>query len=379
MLFFHYVARKLIRRIGNNAVTIIVIGFVLTGCMLGVSFLLGLRQAAKESFPAEHVIVTTRGAVDESTSRGLPLDVVRQIAVLPGIGGGEIKAFSPELTARALLDAELTASKSEEAIMLRGVEAIAYEVHGARIVEGRAPAEGAPEMVAGVQARRRHPGLELGSVIKLPNEDWTIVGFFTTGGSTYEGELWADRVRVSKPLKLERINSITIAASSAGEAADLISKINESKAFEAGATFEREFRGSQAQLAKVTKIIALLVLILCVIGVFVTATNLHASLVTRIPEFASLITLGVRRTRVAGLVMAESLLLAFTGAVLAVGLAFLAHGKSSAAFNSMAAFDLEIGLLPIGFGVGLAVVIGLIGGLFPSLIVKRLDLIRGLR
>ncbi|HVK84296.1 MAG TPA: ABC transporter permease [Kofleriaceae bacterium] len=379
MLFFHYVARKLIRRIGNNAITIIVIGFVLTGCMLGVSFLLGLRNAASESFPPEHIIVTTPGAIDEATGQGITQDTVRQIAVLPGIRGGDKKAVSPELVARTLLDPELTASGIDEQQNVRGVEPIAYELHGVKIVEGRMPAEGAPEMIVGVQARKRHPGLKLGAVVKLPQEDWTVVGYFSAGGSTYENELWADRLRVSKPLKLDRINSLMIAASSTADAASLIAKINDSKAFEASAKTEREFRGSQAQLAQVTKIISLLVLILCVIGVFVTATNLHASLITRMPEFASLITLGVRRNRVAGLVLAESLLLSLTGAAIAVGLALLANGTSSAAISAMAAFDLKVGLIPIGFGVGLALVIGLIGGMFPSLIVKRLDLIRGLR
>lgn len=378
MLFFHYVVRKVSRRMGNNALTILVIGLVVAGCILGVAFLLGLREAARESLPAGNIVVTSRGAADESVSN-IAQDTLHQLEVLPGIRGTDIKAVSPELAARALLDADMTNSGSEEAIILRGVQATAFDVHGVKIVEGRMPADNATELLVGVQARARYPGLKLGAVIKLPHEDWTIVGFFSAGGSLYEGELWADRDRVGKPLKNERVNSVTLTAASAGDAATLIEKINSSKAFEASAKLEREFRGSQAQLGQVTKLVALLVLIMCLLGTFVTATNLHASLVTRMPELASLIVLGVRRGRVAGLVLLESLGLSLMGAVLAVGLALLAQGRSTAALASDAVFQLHVGLIPIAVGVALAVLIGFIGGVFPSYLARRMDLLHGLR
>ena len=66
MLFFHYVTRKLLRRFGNNALTIIVVGCVLAGGILGVEFLLGLRAAARDSIPADHVIVLGKGAATEA-------------------------------------------------------------------------------------------------------------------------------------------------------------------------------------------------------------------------------------------------------------------------------------------------------------------------
>ncbi|HEY4055204.1 MAG TPA: hypothetical protein VGM39_01305, partial [Kofleriaceae bacterium] len=66
----------------------------------------------------------------------------------------------------------------------------------------------------------------------------------------------------------------------------------------------------------------------------------------------------------AGLVLIESLGLAFTGAILGLGLALLAQGRSTAALTSAAVFPLHVGL---------------IGGLFPSYLAKRMDLLRGLR
>jgi putative ABC transport system permease protein len=121
------------------------------------------------------------------------------------------------------------------------------------------------------------------------------------------------------------------------------------------------------------------VIALCVIGVFVTATNLHASLISRMPELVTFVALGVRRGSVAQMILLESVMLAGLGAIVALGLALVFQGRSSAMFSSAAKFELQLGLVPILFALGLAVVVGLFGGLVPALMVRRIDVVRGLR
>jgi putative ABC transport system permease protein len=374
VLFFHYVLRKLRRRLGNNALTVAVIGFVLAGCILGLAFLFGLRATARESLPADHVVVTSKGAIAEQMGGGLTRDVVHELEVLPGVRG-----ISPEIVAQVLLDADTAATGIEEPQVIRGLPANGFELHGATIVEGRAPAPGAAELAIGDQLRRRHPKLHVGSTIRLPGEAWNVVGVFAANGSVYEGEAWGDAQRMATALKQERVNGVLLAAASPEDAATLVSTINDSKRFEATARNERDFRGSQAKLEQVTHVIAILVIALCVIGVFVTATNLHASLIARLPELVTLIALGVRRRRVARIMMLESLLLALIGAVLAVALALLVHGRSSSLFDAGAIFELRVGAIPLALAGGLAVLVGLLGGLVPALMVRRIDLVRGLR
>lgn len=171
-----------------------------------------------------------------------------------------------------------------------------------------------------------------------------------------------------------------LVANSASDARLLVQQINDSKRLAAVAGhIEREFRGSQAKLAQVTRVVLILVITLWLIGMFATSTNLHASLITRLPELASLIALGVRRNRVAALVMMESLVLSLVGGVLAIALMMLVNGRSSAMFHASAMFKLQIGLVPIAVGAGLAILVGLIGGAVPTFIVRRIDLVQGLR
>jgi putative ABC transport system permease protein len=380
VLFFHYVLRKLIRRLGNNALTIAVIGFVLAGCILGIEFLIGLRSTARESLPAEHVIVMSKGAISEPLSSGIPAESLNLLAVMPGIAehDGE-RAMSPELVAQVVLDDGLTQSGIEEPQVIRGLDPLGFQLHRATIVSGRAPEPGATELVIGAQLAKQQPKLVVGSEIRFPTESWKIVGVFAAGGSLYETEAWGDRKRIAVAFKQDRVTGVLLAASSASEAAALVKTINESKRFDVTAYLERDLRASQAKLQQVTKVIFILVLALCIIGVFVTATNLHASLISRMPELVTLVALGISRKRVARIMLLESVLLAMLGLVVAIAIALAFHGRSSAMFGSAAVFELQLGLYPILFVLGLTVLVSLLGGLVPVMMVRRIDLVRGLR
>lgn len=379
MLFFHYVTRNLLRRFGNNALTIVVIGCVLAGAVLGAEFLLGLRAASRDSLPADHVIVLSKGALSEGFS-GLDAGTVNELQVLPGIlETNGVRAVAGEVTGSVLLSSEFTGSGINEPQVLRGLEPSAFALHGAKIIEGHAPSPGAAELVIGVQLKKMHPKVGIGTTIKLPTGPWSVVGVFAANGSVYESEAWGDRTPMMAALKLDRLSSLVIAATSPATAVELVKTINDSKRFDATAQLERQARGSQAKLDQVTRVISILVLALCIIGIFVTATNLHASLISRLPELVTLIALGVPRGRVARMIVMESLLLAGLGLCVALALALLFNGQSSALFNAGALFELKLGLMPILFVSGFALLVGVLGGLVPSLMVRRIDLVRGLR
>ena len=380
MLFFFYVLRKLVRRLGNNALTVAVIGLVLAGCIIGMEFVLGLGAASRESLPAENVVMAAEGAISDQLSAPLPTEALANLQVVPGVAERNGKrAVSPEVVGQVLIDAATTRSGIEEPQVIRGLDPIGYEIHRATIISGRAPAADAPELVIGAQVSKLQPGLTIGSEIRLPLETFKIVGVFSTGGSVYESEAWGDRKRISTAMKLERATVVVLAATSPAEAATLAKTLDDSKRFKVTAELERERRGTQAKLAQVTKVIFFLVLALCVIGVFVTATNLHASLISRMPELVTLVAIGVPRKRVARVMLLESLLLAGLGFIVAFAIALAFHGRSSTMFGSAAVFELQLGMIPVLVALGLAVLVGVLGGLVPTIMVRRINLVRGLR
>jgi putative ABC transport system permease protein len=93
----------------------------------------------------------------------------------------------------------------------------------------------------------------------------------------------------------------------------------------------------------------------------------------RIPELAVLKTLGFGDASLLALVIAESLLLCLTGAIVGLLLSWLAIPIAK---NALQGVELSTAALPAG--VGIAVLLALIVGLPPALAAMRLNIVDAL-
>ena len=100
----------------------------------------------------------------------------------------------------------------------------------------------------------------------------------------------------------------------------------------------------------------------------------------RTRELAILKTLGFRRHQLVGLVASEAVLSALIGGALGALLALLAVEKSGLSL-SVEGFSIapHVSLQLFTTAIGLAAVIGLVGGLLPSWSASRLNIVRALR
>ena len=111
---------------------------------------------------------------------------------------------------------------------------------------------------------------------------------------------------------------------------------------------------------------------------------MYTAVSSRTREIATLRALGFRAGPVVISVVSESLLLAFAGGLIGAGLAWLAFDGYRAATLNWAsfsaitfAFDVNIKLL--AQGIIFAMLIGLIGGLFPAIRAARQPIAQALR
>jgi putative ABC transport system permease protein len=106
---------------------------------------------------------------------------------------------------------------------------------------------------------------------------------------------------------------------------------------------------------------------------FLTGNTMMQSVRERIPELAVLKTLGFSGGSLLALVLAESLLLCVTGALVGLALSWLAIPVAKRALQGV---DLSAAALPAG--VGIAVLLALIVGLPPALAAMRLNIVDAL-
>jgi putative ABC transport system permease protein len=375
-MFFRYVISNLVARKGSTAVGVLSIGLVIGGCVLAIAFYNGLRANMAVTGRADNVVVVSSGVL-QTTKSQLSKEGLDQVKVLPGIAnvGGEL-LVSPE----AHLDIE-NESLAIPMVAVRGIEPVAYQVHDqVKVIEGRAPEKGAAEVMIGRQLVGKDPSYKLGGAIKVAGNDWPIVGVFSAEASALEMEIWGDRSRLGIELKKDDILAAVVRASSPEAVPQLVESIKKIRLGKEKtgnwAISEREYY--EVTLGNVAAVIAAVLGLIVVLGAgaVVSASNtLHASLSSRIPEFAALWVVGHRRGKLFRLILFEGLVLCSMAALVAVAINLAVAGTEiSALLGGELEFALPFTWRELVACFALAGVIALVGTLFPGIAMLRRNL-----
>ena len=273
-------------------------------------------------------------------------------------------------------------------VPLRGVQSAATKVRESfKLVEGRMFEWGLNEVVVGIGAKNQFAGLEVGSSILVGQEQWPVVGVFEAAGGLSESEIWVDAAVLQPAYR--RGNSYQA----------VYVKLNNRDAFDEfkdALTSDprlnvkpmRESEYYEGQSSTISNLITGLGTIIAIImglgAIFGALNTMYTAVSSRTREIATLRALGFRSLPVVISVVSESLLLAFIGGLIGAGLAWLAFDGYRAATLNWAsfsaitfAFDVNIKLLALG--ITFAMVIGLIGGLFPAIRAARQPVAQALR
>jgi putative ABC transport system permease protein len=389
------------QRRGSSFSAIFGIGGVVAVLVGVLSIAQGFRQVMRASGTRDTVIVMRSGADSEMTSI-LMLEDTRVVADAPGVARTDDGPLaSAELF--VIIDLPKRSTGTDANVPLRGVESAAFQVrHQLKIIEGRRFEPGRNEVIVGRAAAAQFAGLDVGSRLKVGQNEWTVVGHFAAEGSIAESEIWTDaRVLQSSYRRGNSFQSVYV-------------RLTEpAPAMESGASDDRQvesafqkFKDSLSADPRVKVKIVLLdeyyeeqsrmiynlvtglgVLIASLMGVgavFGALNTMYTAVSVRTREIATLRALGFGAGPVVASVMIESLLFAAIGGLLGGGIAYwLFNGYQASTMNwqsfSQVAFAFLVTPKLLFQGVLYASVIGLIGGAFPALRCARLPVARALR
>ncbi len=373
-------------RLGSAATAVVGVAGVVSVFVAVLSIAQGFRATMEGTGAPDRVLVMRGGASAEMNSL-LQRDDVRIIENAPGIRriGGE-PAVSAELF--VVVDVPKRSTGTSANVPLRGVQPGAFLVRdNVKIVEGRRFTPGRKEVIVGSGAAAEFAGLEVGKTLRWGQNEWTVVGRFDAGGTVADSEIWCD-VGVLQPAYRR---GSTFQA--------LYAKLTSPEAFDrfkAGLTsdprldveVQRESEYFADQSRTLTEFISkagTLIAVLMGIGAAFGALNtMYTAVASRTREIATLRALGFRPGPVVLSVLAESLALALIGGLVGGALAyFFFNGYRVATLNwqsfSQVAFAFRITPRLLIQGMVYAVVIGLVGGLFPAIRAARLPVATALR
>jgi len=378
--------RTLPQRKGSSAAAIFGIAGVVA-VMVGVlSIAQGILRTMESSASAQNVIVLRSGSDTEMMS-GLGGDETKIISEGPGLARNENGAMaSAELF--VIINLPMRSTGTDANVPMRGISRMAMVVRDKfEIVEGRMFEWGLNEVIVGVGAQMEFSGLGIGSTITVAQEEWPVVGVFAAGGGLAETEIWVDGAVLQPAYK--RGNSYQ-AVYARLESEDAFQEFKDALTSDPRLNVkpmrEADYYVAQSEMLYnlITGLGTLIAVIMGCGAVFGALNTMYTAISSRTREIATLRALGFHSSPVVVSVLLESLLLAFTGGLIGAALAwwafdgFRATTLNFSSFSQVAfAFDVSFSLLTRG--IIFAMIIGLIGGLFPAVRAARQPVSAALR
>lgn len=378
--------RSIPQRRGSSIATVVGVAGVVIVFIAVFSIAEGVRHAMMSTAAPDTAIVLRSGSDSEMMS-GLLRKDTRIIADAPGVlRGPDGPVVSSELY--VIVDLPKRATGTDANVPLRGVQPGAFGVRDEiEIVEGRRFEPGKNEIIVGRAAASQFAGLDLGNRLRWGENEWEVVGIFSAKGGLAESEIWCD-AGVLQPAyrRGNSFQSVYAKLESPEAFTQFKDALTANPQLDVKVQQESEYYESQSRvLTGLIETLGIVITVLMAVGAIFGALNtMYAAVAARTREIATLRALGFRAGPVVISVMAESLFLALLGGVVGAAVAYLGfNGFQTSTLNwssfSQISFSFAVTPALVTLGLGAALVMGLLGGLFPALRAARLPVATALR
>jgi putative ABC transport system permease protein len=363
------------------------VGVALTVAILigALALAAGFQRALVQTGSRDNVILLRKGA-DSEISSGIERDAANIVRALPDVAqSADGRALvSPEVV--VLINKPRLGQPGFSNVTVRGIDPEGFVLRDRlKIVEGRMFTPGSGEVIIGQRISRRFEHCGIGDRIRFGQQDFTVVGHFTTGGSSFESEIWGDNKVLMPVFRGDVFQSVTFRMKDPARYDALKVEIERDPRLQLDVKRESEFYAGQSEmLANVIRIAGVFIVLIMAVGAIFGAMNtMFASVGARTREIATLLILGFSPAAIMVSFVLESVILSLLGGVLGCLLALPINGivTSTTNFSSFSEVAFAFLVTPGAMLAGLifAAGMGLIGGFLPALQAARQPLAKSLR
>ncbi len=380
--------RTIPARLSSSGVAIIGIAGVVVVFVSVLSIAAGFQAAMQGSGSPDRALVLRSGADSEMTSglSGADVDVIKQA---PGIRrDGKAPLAAAELM--VIIDLpKLVTPDAPANVPVRGISAESIPMRTEfSMVEGRMFEFGTNEVIAGRAASGQFVNLKVGDTVVTGQNRWNVVGIFEVDGGVAETEIWIDARVLQGAYRRGNTYQSLLAQLDSRDSYDAFRDyLTSNPQLNVSIRRENEYYASQSQaLTRLIRTVGYGIAGLMGIGAVFGAilTMYTAVATTRAREIATLRALGFNTGSVLVSVLAESMVLGLIGGSIGGAAAYLAfNGYQTSTMNfqtfSQVAFAFRVTPELLIMGLTYALLMGLIGGLFPAIRAARLPIPVALR
>jgi ABC-type lipoprotein release transport system permease subunit len=346
-----------------------------------VGFIRGLERSLAVSGDPQTAVIFSLGMGENLEYSSIPM---RTSDLVPASVAGiqerfDQKYVSPEL----YLGTEVGFGAHEPSMgLVRGVtRSVLLVRRQVEIEQGDWPKSG--EVIIGRLAATKlgttDSQLNVGDSLTFEGRTWRISGVFSAGGAAFESEAWCRLDELQQAMKRQDLSIVAVTLGPSGDFADLDLFCKERLDLELQTMRETDYYATlQKDYGPVRWLAWLVVLLVSGAGVFAGLNTMYGSVVGRIPELATLQTIGfVRRAVVVSLIQ-EGVLLAAAASLLAALIALIFVNGAAVRFT-MGAFSLHIDNMAVLIGCGVGLSLGFFGAIPPAVRALRMPIVDGLK
>jgi putative ABC transport system permease protein len=347
-------------------------------------------EAALQGAGSTGIAVILGGGTNQETGSDVPAEAIRSLAAMTGEIGVVRNAAGGLALSREIVvpvDVVRASDGAEQTLSLRGMDLAGPGLRDrATLSQGRLFSPGAREIVVGGRIADEFSGFAVGDKVRLGTMDWTATGHFTSGGSAFESEIWADLEAVQSAFDRQgQVQSLRVRLAGAGGLPVLQEHLSAFPGAPLTAVSEADLYAAESErTASLIRLFGWPLALLMAVGATAGALNTMMSSVSdRTVEISTLRLLGFGRLPAFAATWVEAVALSISGAALGILASRLAfngwQASTMGANNTKMAFQLDV-TTDVALTAGLlGLAIGIIGGALPALAATRLPLTSALR
>jgi putative ABC transport system permease protein len=380
MYFSTFLLKNLLRRKTRSLLTIcgVAIAVLTTVALLGIAD--AFERSASDGFDLRGVdlIVLEEGAIDQLSSE-LDESLLDRVRAIDGVQGAD-----GALIGLATFDVAGTVVTA----MVQGWDPKGFLFDATNVTQGRSltPAD-TQHVLLGYQLARNIQA-NLGDKVEIEGEPFEVVGIYesvvpaeNSGAIVPLAALQAARIQEGKmtgfSVRLERRGDDALAEQVRSEMLELKAPTGKRERL---IVYKTQEYLNESQYLKMTRGMTWLTSFIAImVGTVGVLNTMIMSVVERIREISILRAIGWRKSRVVRMILGESLLLSVLGAFAGCAAAVLLTNFLLRLPAANGIVQQKVPLEVLGQGILLALLVGLIGGLYPSWLASRLLPSEGLR
>jgi len=318
---------------------------------------------------------------------GVTLDSVKIVQDAPGIardGAGPL--ITQEVV--GVIPFPLITTGTDANVQVRGVSPNVLRIRTfVKMAQGRMFQPGLSELVVGKNAAKTYAGLKLGDTVAFGGGNWKVVGVFDAGGSAFDSEVWCDSKILNDVLKRPDniFQSVTVHLTSPAAFQQFKDAIVTDPRLNLDVTREVDYYAKQSTVMTtlITVLGGLVAGVMAVGAVFGALNTMYSAVSERGREIATMRAVGFSSWNVILSFLFEALLISFVGGVLGCLAVLPLNGLTTSTMNfqtfSNLAFAFKITFSLLLMGVLFALVMGVLGGMFPAIRAARRPVAQALR